>query len=217
MVGAISNIWCKIQVASYLFHKADSSKKVRVFAPVLSHIPFHCFFPTNIQVPNISGNMSPSQDIPIAQKVARSVSNSWQNATGFGPLSSSPTLNFATRQGGLSQSPTLARQNTIAKTLKPFDTKDVKVLLLENVNKTGQDIMREQGYQVEAFKASMKEDELIEKIKYVDLVLEDAYGLKRRVCDQRIRTNLKAEMSMLSVSAPKPSSQSVSSKPQRTS
>jgi D-3-phosphoglycerate dehydrogenase len=100
------------------------------------------------------------------QKVARSVSNSWQNSSGFGPgLSSSPTMTF--RQGSLSQSPTLARTNTTSKTLKPFATKDIKVLLLENVNKTGQDILRGQGYQVEALKTSLTEDQLIEKIKCV--------------------------------------------------
>lgn len=108
--------------------------------------------------------MSPSQDIPIVQKVARSVSNSWQNSGGFPPLSTSPSITF--RQGSLSQSPTLARTNTTSKTLKPFATKDIKVLLLENVNKTGQDILRGQGYQVEALKTSLSEDQLIEKIKY---------------------------------------------------
>jgi D-3-phosphoglycerate dehydrogenase len=108
--------------------------------------------------------MSPARDIPITQKVGRSVSNSWQNSNAGLSLSTSPTLNFG-RQGSLSQSPTLARANTIQKTLKPFATKDIKVLLLENVNKTGQDILREQGYQVEALKSSLSEDALIEKIK----------------------------------------------------
>ena len=62
------------------------------------------------------------------------------------------------------------RSNTTNKALKPFATKDIKVLLLENVNKTGQDILREQGYQVEALKTSLKEDELIEKIKLVGFI-----------------------------------------------
>src|SRR3569833_3414799 len=49
-----------------------------------------------------------------------------------------------------------------AKQLKPFDSKDFKVLLLENVNQTGRDILKEQGYQVEALKSSLPEDELIQ-------------------------------------------------------
>jgi D-3-phosphoglycerate dehydrogenase len=49
--------------------------------------------------------------------------------------------------------------------LKPFDTQDVKILLLENVNKTGIDILEGQGYQVESIKTSLPEDELIEKIR----------------------------------------------------
>jgi D-3-phosphoglycerate dehydrogenase len=52
-----------------------------------------------------------------------------------------------------------------AKPLKPFNTTDIKILLLENVNKSGQDILREQGYQVEAHKTSLPEDQLIEKIR----------------------------------------------------
>lgn len=51
------------------------------------------------------------------------------------------------------------------KQLKPFNTQDVKILLLENVNKAGQDILRNQGYQVEALKTSLPEDQLIEKIR----------------------------------------------------
>lgn len=51
------------------------------------------------------------------------------------------------------------------KQLKPFITQDIKILLLENVNKSGQDILREQGYQVEAIKTSLPEDELIKKIR----------------------------------------------------
>lgn len=57
--------------------------------------------------------------------------------------------------------------NTGAKPLKPFDTQAIKILLLENVNTAGQDILRAQGYQVEALKASLPEAELIEKIRHV--------------------------------------------------
>lgn len=52
-----------------------------------------------------------------------------------------------------------------AKQLKPFHTQDIKVLLLENVNAIGQSMLKQQGYQVEAFKSSLPENELIEKIK----------------------------------------------------
>lgn len=52
-----------------------------------------------------------------------------------------------------------------AKHLKPFATEDIKVLLLENVNQTGRDILNKQGYQVEFLKSSLPEDQLIEKIR----------------------------------------------------
>jgi len=51
------------------------------------------------------------------------------------------------------------------KQLKPFKEQDIKILLLENVNQTGKDILAEQGYQVEALKTSLPEDQLIEKIR----------------------------------------------------
>lgn len=56
------------------------------------------------------------------------------------------------------------------KALKPFSTGDIKVLLLENVNQTGIDIFHEQGYQVEFYKSSLPEEELIEKIKDVHVI-----------------------------------------------
>lgn len=52
------------------------------------------------------------------------------------------------------------------KQLKPFATEDFKILLLENVNKTGRDILARQGYQVEFLKTSLPEDELIERIRW---------------------------------------------------
>jgi hypothetical protein len=54
----------------------------------------------------------------------------------------------------------------VAKQLKPFREQDIKILLLENVNQTGRDILLAQGYQVEALKSSLPEDQLIEKIRY---------------------------------------------------
>lgn len=57
------------------------------------------------------------------------------------------------------------RAAAAAKQLKPFNTEDVKILLLENVNQTGRDILKGQGYQVEFLKSSLPEDQLIEKIR----------------------------------------------------
>lgn len=54
--------------------------------------------------------------------------------------------------------------------LRPFNTKDIKILLLENVNQRGQAVLKEQGYQVEALKASLPQEELIEKIKDVHVL-----------------------------------------------
>jgi D-3-phosphoglycerate dehydrogenase len=57
-----------------------------------------------------------------------------------------------------------------AKHLKPFATEDIKVLLLENVNQTGREILSKQGYQVEFLKSSLPEDQLIEKIRDVHVI-----------------------------------------------
>ncbi|CAG8033221.1 unnamed protein product [Penicillium salamii] len=57
-----------------------------------------------------------------------------------------------------------------AKHLKPFATEDIKVLLLENVNETGREILSQQGYQVEFLKSSLPEDQLIEKIRDVHVI-----------------------------------------------
>lgn len=78
--------------------------------------------------------------------------------------SGSPTLSPPSSYGfqGLQ-----ARRSSAAaaKHLKPFATEDIKILLLENVNKTGRDILEQQGYQVEFLKTSLPEDQLIEKIR----------------------------------------------------
>ena len=52
-----------------------------------------------------------------------------------------------------------------AKQLKPFNTEDIKILLLENVNQTGVDLLKDQGYQITSQKSSLAEDELIKKIR----------------------------------------------------
>ncbi|KAF2680167.1 D-3-phosphoglycerate dehydrogenase [Lentithecium fluviatile CBS 122367] len=99
-------------------------------------------------------------------------------------LSTSPTLSFHSPPSSFRQ-PTshpgfhdgrshsmsgMGSAGAPAKHLKPFDTKDIKVLLLENVNQTGVDILKEQGYQVEALKSSLPEEQLIEKIRDVHVI-----------------------------------------------
>ncbi|KAB5575900.1 hypothetical protein GE09DRAFT_954090 [Coniochaeta sp. 2T2.1] len=56
------------------------------------------------------------------------------------------------------------------KQLKPFETTDIKILLLENVNQSGRDLLTKQGYQVEVHKSSLPEDELIKKIRDVHVI-----------------------------------------------
>lgn len=84
-------------------------------------------------------------------------------------FSTSPTASFqsapSSHGGSAFGSRTIPLAN--AKHLKPFATEDIKVLLLENVNQTGRDILTKQGYQVEFLKSSLPEDQLIEKIRLV--------------------------------------------------
>ncbi|KAK5125542.1 D-3-phosphoglycerate dehydrogenase 2 [Meristemomyces frigidus] len=113
---------------------------------------------------------TPAQAIPErnghADTLSRTVSNSFSNSFGTQELGSSPQASFH------SSIPSSygAHQRPSTKQLKPFHTEDIKVLLLENVNKTGQDILRKQGYQVEALKSSLPEDQLIEKIRDVQVI-----------------------------------------------
>lgn len=89
-------------------------------------------------------------------------------------VSTSPELSFHSPSFGQPHSfGSTARRMTnssSARPLKPFVTKDIKILLLENVNSAGQDILRRQGYQVEALKASLPKAELIEKIRDVHVL-----------------------------------------------
>ena len=79
----------------------------------------------------------------------------------------SPEFSFQSQFSSQSKGPGLRRMktSTFEKQLKPFATGDISILLLENVNQTGQDILKKQGYQVEAIRSSLPEHELIEKIK----------------------------------------------------
>lgn len=91
----------------------------------------------------------------LAHQVSRSLSLSISPTAAFHSPPSSYGV-FSSQRNAVSAA---------AKQLKPFATEDVKILLLENVNQTGRDILAEQGYQVEFLKSSLPEDELIEKIR----------------------------------------------------
>lgn len=103
---------------------------------------------------------SAAQDIATSDRLAREVSHSLS-------LSSSPTATFHSPSAGSISGAQLGRTLTggFTKPLKPFNTGDIKILLLENVNQTGKDILSGQGYQVETLKTSLPEDQLIAKIR----------------------------------------------------
>ena len=77
-------------------------------------------------------------------------------------VSTSPTATFHSPNFGSGQ---LTRTLSHVKQLKPFDKTDMRILLLENVNQSGKDLLLDQGYQLESLKTSLSEDQLIEKIK----------------------------------------------------
>lgn len=108
---------------------------------------------------------SAAQDIPTVNTLdglTRTLSNSLSVTMSTSPIASNPnTLHSPSSYFGAP----LARTLTTPKLLKPFDAEDVKILLLENVNQSGQQLLREQGYHVEALKTSLPEAELIQKIK----------------------------------------------------
>ncbi|KAK4501973.1 hypothetical protein PRZ48_007783 [Zasmidium cellare] len=95
--------------------------------------------------------------------LSRTVSNSRHDPANS--LSTSPQLSFHSPQASYAGPPKVS-----AKQLRPFQSQDVKILLLENVNLAGQEILKKQGYQVEALKSSLPEDQLIEKIQDVNVI-----------------------------------------------
>jgi D-3-phosphoglycerate dehydrogenase len=107
-----------------------------------------------------------AQDIPgrngSIDALTRTVSNSFDLSTS---LSTSPTATFHSPQSSFTSHKTAS-----AKQLKPFQTTDVRVLLLENVNKTVQTLLKTQGYQVESLKSSLSEEQLIEKIRNIHVI-----------------------------------------------
>ncbi|KAH7166268.1 hypothetical protein EDB81DRAFT_281904 [Dactylonectria macrodidyma] len=123
--------------------------------------------------------MTPAQDIQanLSASLQKSVSHSWgQN------LSTSPTATFQSPPGSWAGA---IPHRSAPKALKPFNTQDIKILLLENVNIGGQEILRGQGYQVEALKTSLPEDQLIEKIRDVHVIgIRSKTKLNERVLSQ---------------------------------
>ncbi|TVY25411.1 D-3-phosphoglycerate dehydrogenase [Lachnellula hyalina] len=107
---------------------------------------------------------TPAKDIaPSPSRLDSTVAHSIAVSTSPSATFYSPPASFGT--------PNLTRAMTAAtKQLKPFATQDIKILLLENVNQSGKDILAAQGYQVEAVKSSLPEDQLIEKIRDVHVI-----------------------------------------------
>ncbi|CAO3574523.1 unnamed protein product [Mortierella alpina] len=71
-----------------------------------------------------------------------------------------------------------------AKILKPFNTANIKILLLENVNETAVNALRAQGYQVETHAKALAEDVLIEKIRDVHCVgIRSKTKLTKKILD----------------------------------
>jgi D-3-phosphoglycerate dehydrogenase len=101
---------------------------------------------------DIAASPARSNRIDIASPNSISVSTS-PNATFH-----SPPMSFKNHERNLT--------GAYPKPLKPFDSNAVKILLLENVNETGIDILKSKGYQVECLKTSLPEEQLIEKIRY---------------------------------------------------
>ncbi|KAJ3130342.1 hypothetical protein HK098_002571 [Nowakowskiella sp. JEL0407] len=62
------------------------------------------------------------------------------------------------------------RSKSGPKALKPFDTKDIKILLLEGPSQLGVNLLKANGYQVEYHAKALPKDTLIDKIKDVHAI-----------------------------------------------
>ncbi|KAL8649886.1 MAG: hypothetical protein Q9210_004141 [Variospora velana] len=85
-------------------------------------------------------------------------------------LSTSPSATLNSSFASKDASSWQRGATSAAKQLKPFATEDIRILLLENVNKTGQKVLEAQGYQVDCLKTSLPEDELIQRIRDVHVI-----------------------------------------------
>lgn len=82
------------------------------------------------------------------------------------PNSASPSTYTGTSWASRTDPGSRTGTGLSSKQLKPFNAEDIKILLLENVNATGRDLLQEQGYQVTSLKTSLPEDDLIERIRW---------------------------------------------------
>lgn len=117
-------------------------------------IPIHSF--ASPDGTNSSSRMTDAREIEV-NGLTYTLSNALS-------LSASPTSTFHSPAGSYMSRMT---SRPSAKQLKPFNTQDIKILLLENVNVAAREILESQGYQVEFHKSSLPEDDLIEKIRLV--------------------------------------------------
>lgn len=111
--------------------------------------------------------LSPSLNLALhpAMASARDIRPRQDDMGAHAHLSTSPSASFHSPSSpGFALTRSIPVRN--AKHLKPFATEDIKVLLLENVNQIGRDMLQQQGYQVEFLKSSLPEDQLIEKIRW---------------------------------------------------
>ena len=108
---------------------------------------------------------SSAQNIPIkANGLKGQVSNSFS-------ASPPPTFHSPMSSYGSTQASRVTT-GLFAKQLKPFATEDIKILLLENINQTGRDILATQGYQVDFLQSSLPEDELIARIRWGNISMQ---------------------------------------------
>ncbi|ORZ06062.1 hypothetical protein BCR42DRAFT_427634 [Absidia repens] len=74
---------------------------------------------------------------------------------------------------------------TKPKALRPFNSSEVKILLLENVNEAAVKAFRKEGYQVESHAKALVGDELIEKIRDAHVIgIRSKTKLTKEVLDQ---------------------------------
>lgn len=111
--------------------------------------------------------MQNSNGAPVRREVSRTQrpANSPGDTFSSPPPSASWGMHHNRRHTGSFGASSTGGPAPLAKLLKPFKEEDIKILLLENVNQTGKDILSQQGYQVESLKSSLPEDQLIEKIR----------------------------------------------------
>ena len=113
-----------------------------------------------------------------AMMAAQSGAQFLANGTGIMPSSSPPTSFSPPRTRSISTSVPLSAPRL----LTPFDTGDIRILLLENVSQGAVKMLREQGYQVDFHTKAWSEDELVEKIgQYHAIGIRSKTKLTQRV------------------------------------